>query len=75
YAFVWGKVCDWYVELSKPLLQDDAPEAAETRQTLKWVLDQCLVLLHPIMPYITEELWQTTATRSKMLVHGDWPTY
>jgi len=75
YAYVWGKVCDWYVELSKPLLQDDAPEAAETRQTLKWVLDQCLVLLHPIMPYITEELWQTTATRSKMLVHGDWPTY
>ena len=75
YAFVWGKVCDWYVELSKPLLQDDAPEAAETRQTLKWVLDQCLVLLHPIMPYITEDLWQTTATRSKMLVHGDWPTY
>ena len=75
YSFVWGKVCDWYVELSKPLLQDDAPEAAETRQTLKWVLDQCLVLLHPIMPYITEELWQTTATRSKMLVHGDWPTY
>jgi valyl-tRNA synthetase len=75
YAFVWGKVCDWYVELSKPLLQDDAPEASETRQTLKWVLDQCLTLLHPIMPFITEELWQTTGTRSKMLVHGDWPTY
>ena len=75
YAFVWGKVCDWYVELSKPLLQEDAPEAAETRRTLKWVLDQCLVLLHPIMPYITEELWQTTGSRAKMLVHGDWPTY
>ena len=75
YAFVWGKVCDWYVELSKPLLQEDAPEASETRQTLKWVLDQCLVLLHPIMPYITEELWQTTGSRAKMLVHGDWPTY
>ncbi|MFT6089433.1 valine--tRNA ligase [Sulfitobacter sp.] len=75
YAFVWGKVCDWYVELSKPLLQDDAPEAAETRQTLKWVLDQCLTMLHPIMPFITEELWQNTDARSKMLVHGDWPTY
>ncbi|WP_341234105.1 valine--tRNA ligase [uncultured Sulfitobacter sp.] len=75
YAFVWGKVCDWYVELSKPLLQDDAPEAAETRQTLKWVLDQCLTLLHPIMPFITEELWQNTDARSKMLIHGDWPTY
>jgi valyl-tRNA synthetase len=75
YAFVWGKVCDWYVELSKPLLQDGAPEAEETRQTLGWVLDQCLVLLHPIMPFITEELWQSTATRAKMLVHADWPTY
>ncbi|MBM1631373.1 valine--tRNA ligase [Sulfitobacter mediterraneus] len=75
YAFVWGKVCDWYVELSKPLLQDDAPEAAETRQTMGWVLDQCLILMHPIMPYITEELWQTTASRAKMLVHADWPTY
>ncbi|MEM9969038.1 MAG: valine--tRNA ligase [Pseudomonadota bacterium] len=75
YAFVWGKVCDWYVELSKPLLQDGAAEADETRQTLGWVLDQCLILLHPIMPFITEELWQTTAARPKMLVHADWPTY
>jgi len=75
YAFVWGKVCDWYVELSKPLLQDNAPEADETRLTLKWVLDQCLILLHPIMPFITEELWQTTGTRAKMLVHADWPEY
>lgn len=75
YAFVWGKVCDWYVELSKPLLQEGAPEADETRQTLGWVLDQCLILLHPIMPFITEELWQTTAKREKMLVHADWPTY
>ncbi len=72
YAFVWGKVCDWYVELAKPLLQDDAPEAEETRQTLKWVLDQCLVMLHPIMPFITEELW---GQRDTMLIHADWPTY
>ncbi|MCX7560729.1 valine--tRNA ligase [Sulfitobacter sp. F26204] len=75
YAFVWGKVCDWYVELSKPLLQDGAPEAEETRKTMGWVLDQCLILLHPIMPFITEELWQTTVARDKMLVHADWPTY
>ncbi|WP_171232554.1 valine--tRNA ligase [Ruegeria sp. HKCCA4812] len=76
YAFVWGKVCDWYVELSKPLLQgDDAEAQAETRTTMRWVLDQCLVLLHPIMPFITEELWGLTGTRAKMLVHADWPTY
>ena len=75
YAFVWGKVCDWYVELSKPLLQDDAPEAEETRATMAWVLEQCLVLLHPIMPFITEELWQTTTKRDQLLALTDWPTY
>ncbi|AEI94921.1 valine--tRNA ligase [Roseobacter litoralis] len=77
YAFVWGKVCDWYVELSKPLLQDEtnAEYAAETRATMAWVLDQCMILLHPVMPFITEELWAATGTREKMLVHADWPTY
>ncbi|KEJ89209.1 valine--tRNA ligase [Sulfitobacter donghicola] len=78
YAFVWGKVCDWYVELSKPLLQDEDGKGAlakETRETMAWVLDQCLILLHPIMPFITEELWGETAKRDKMIVHADWPTY
>jgi valyl-tRNA synthetase len=76
YAFVWGKVCDWYVELSKPLLNsDDEAVKTETRQTMGWVIDQCLILLHPIMPFITEELWGTIAKREKMLVHADWPTY
>jgi valyl-tRNA synthetase len=73
YAFVWGKVCDWYVEFAKPLF--DGPQAAETRATMGWVLDQCMILLHPIMPFITEELWQTTGTRAKMLVHADWPDH
>ncbi|WP_158971035.1 valine--tRNA ligase [Chachezhania sediminis] len=76
YAFVWGKVCDWYVEFAKPLLQgDDAAAKAETQATMRWVLDQCLILLHPIMPFITEELWGETGDRAKMLIHGDWPTY
>ncbi|WP_170604760.1 valine--tRNA ligase [Ruegeria arenilitoris] len=76
YAFVWGKVCDWYVELSKPLLQgDDTAAQAETRATMRWVLDQCMVLLHPIMPFITEELWGLTGNRVKLVVHADWPTY
>ncbi len=75
YVFVWGKVCDWYLELSKPLLLDGtADEKTETRKTLAWVLDQCLILMHPIMPFITEELWGL-AERQKMLIHGDWPTY
>ena len=76
YAFVWGKVCDWYVEFSKPLLLDgDEATKAETQATMAWVIDQCLILLHPIMPFVTEELWGTLGSREKMLVHGDWPTY
>ncbi len=76
YAFVWGKVCDWYVEFSKPLFDSqDADTIAETRATMAWVLDQCLILLHPIMPFITEELWGTLAKRDHMLIHADWPTY
>ncbi len=73
YSFVWGKVCDWYVEFAKPMFDTD--QANETRKTMAWVLDQSMILLHPIMPFITEELWSTTGRRAKMLVHSDWPTY
>jgi valyl-tRNA synthetase len=73
YKFVWGCVCDWYVEFAKPLL--DGAEAAETRQTLAWVLDQSMILLHPFMPFITEELWATTGTRANLIVHQDWPSF
>ncbi len=71
YKFVWGKVCDWYVEFAKPLFDGD--HAAETRATMAWVLDQSMILLHPFMPFITEELWGTTGSRAKLLVHTDWP--
>ena len=76
YSFVWGTVCDWYVELSKPLLNsDDSRIKNETRQTMGWVIDHCLILLHPIMPFITEELWETLSERNELLVHCDWPEY
>ena len=76
YSFVWGTVCDWYVELSKPLLNsDDSKIKNEARQTMGWVIDHCLILLHPIMPFITEELWETLSKRNEMLVHCDWPEY
>ncbi|MEM1130401.1 MAG: class I tRNA ligase family protein, partial [Pseudomonadota bacterium] len=79
YAYVWGRVCDWYVEFAKPLFASEDPDIVrETRATMRWVLDQCLILLHPMMPFITEELWTLTAPaggRPKMLVHADWPTY
>ncbi|WFE73313.1 valine--tRNA ligase [Roseinatronobacter sp. S2] len=73
YAFVWGKVCDWYVEFAKPLFDGD--QAQETRATMAWVLDQCMILLHPMMPFITEELWHLTGARDKICAHADWPEY
>jgi valyl-tRNA synthetase len=73
YAFFWGKVCNWYNEFTKPLFQNDDLRL-ETQQTMGWVLDQSLTLLHPIMPFMTEELW-SNRERAKMLVHADWPTY
>jgi valyl-tRNA synthetase len=56
YHFVWDQLCDWYIELAKPLLLD-AGQQGETRATLAWVLEQTLRLLHPLMPFLTEELW------------------
>ncbi len=76
YAFVWGKVCDWYVEFSKPLLSgEDEAARGETQATMAWVMDQCLILLHPIMPFITEELWGSLTKRETALIHTDWPSY
>ncbi len=79
YSFIWHTFCDWYVELSKPILNGtDEAALAETRAMTAWTLDQILKLLHPFMPYITEELWQKTAGdggRDSMLVTAQWPSY
>src|SRR6185437_7535202 len=62
YRFVWNVYCDWYVELSKPLLTGpDGAAKDETRAMAAWALDEILKLLHPFMPFITEELWAVTA--------------
>ena len=76
YQFVWNVFCDWYVELIKPILAgtDDAAKA-ETQASAAWVLDQILLLLHPFMPFVTEELWQQTATRDHWLMEANWPSY
>ncbi|MEM7061283.1 MAG: valine--tRNA ligase [Pseudomonadota bacterium] len=75
YDHVWKVFCDWYVEFSKPLLTGEDPDAkAETRATMAWALDQCLILLHPIMPFITEELWQNLASRKNALMLEAWPS-
>ena len=73
YAFVWGRVCDWYLEMAKPLLDGDGAE--ETRATMGWVIDQCLILLHPIMPFVTEALWGELAERPAMLALTPWPEH
>ncbi|MEO1221721.1 MAG: valine--tRNA ligase [Pseudomonadota bacterium] len=77
YQFTWSKFCDWYLELIKPVFADDAdPEglpASETREVAGWALDQILVMLHPFMPFITEELWHAQGDRSYDLITAKWP--
>ncbi len=78
YRFVWNVFCDWYLELIKPLLAgEDEAAKEETRRTAAWALDRALVLLHPFMPFITEELWARLgdfgAKRAGLLVEERWP--
>ncbi len=73
HQFAWGAFCDWYLELIKPLLAgDDAALAAEVRCVAAWAFDQILVMLHPFMPFITEELWSANA-RSYNIIIAKWP--
>ncbi|GLZ00855.1 valine--tRNA ligase [Actinoplanes sp. NBRC 103695] len=72
YHFAWDDVCDWYVELSKPVLAAGGPEADKTRRVLGHVLDQLLRLLHPVIPFVTEELW-TSLTGETTVVTAAWP--
>ena len=77
YHFVWGTFCDWYLEFSKPVLQDGGAAADEVRATTSWALEQILRLLNPFMPYITEELYASIAPRAEgvRLLTSDWPDY
>ena len=75
YAFTWNTFCSQYLEFTKPVLDEGtADEAAETKATYAWALDQILIMLHPIMPFVTEEIWGQKA-RPSMLVHAPWPSY
>jgi valyl-tRNA synthetase len=79
YRFAWNTVCDWYLELAKPVfLGEDEAAKTETRQVTGFVLDRIYALLHPFMPFMTEELWSVTAgdaaPRTTLLCHAEWPT-
>jgi valyl-tRNA synthetase len=79
YQFTWSRFCDWYLELIKPVIQGEGGVAAtgagadETRAVAGWVLDQILVMLHPFMPFITEELWSKMGAREHELIVAKWP--
>ena len=78
YRFVWNQFCDWYLELLKPVFMgDDEAAKAESRACVAFVLDEIYKLLHPFMPFMTEELWAETAPqgggRSSLLCHAAWP--
>jgi len=76
YKFVWNSVCDWYLELLKPVFMgEDKAAKAEAQQCAGYVLDEIYKLLHPFMPFMTEELWEATADRKGLLLcHADWPS-
>ena len=78
YRFIWNTLCDWYLELLKPIFQgEDENEKKEAQGCVAWVLEQVYKILHPFMPYMTEELWALTATdkhkRNTMLALAPWP--
>ncbi len=77
YQFVWGTFCDWYIEFTKPILQgDDEAARAETQATTAWVLGRVLHMLHPIMPFVTEELWHNLMGEDAgMLISAAWPAF
>ena len=80
YRFVWNIFCDWYLELTKPYFDDGSDaEKNEIRATTAWVLEEILKLLHPFMPFVTEELWQkvniSDSSQNPMLVNAKWPNH
>ena len=73
YEFTWDIFCDWYIELTKTRLQQNGKSAQSARQVLVYVLDGILRLLHPMMPFLTEELWQAIPHEGEALMIADWP--
>ena len=76
YDFLWDQFCDWFIEIAKiRLTGDDEQAAQEVRQVLVWVMTRTLAMLHPFMPYITEEIWQTMPHDGEALIVNSYPSY
>ncbi len=75
YEFIWDCYCDWYIELVKARLSSEGEDAQNARQVLLYVLDQILRLLHPFMPFITEEIWQTIPHEGETVMRSAYPSY
>lgn len=75
YDFIWDIFCDWYIELAKIRLQKGGEDALAAKQVLVWVMDKILKLLHPFMPFITEEIWQTIPHDGESIMISAWPEY
>lgn len=75
YQFIWDDFCDWYIEMAKlPLYGEDEAAKQTTKSILTYVLDKILKMLHPIMPFVTEEIWQHIPHEGETIMHSDWPT-
>lgn len=75
YDFIWDVFCDWYIELAKSRLKEGGEAADSVRHVLVWVMSNTLKLLHPFMPYITEEIWQTLPHDGETIMHSKWPEF
>ncbi len=75
YDFIWDVLCDWYIELTKSRIQAGGESAKSAQQVLVYVMNQCLKLLHPIMPFITEEIWQAIPNDCESIMIAPWPQY
>ena len=75
YDFIWDVLCDWYIELTKSRIQAGGESAKGAQQVLIYVMNQCLKLLHPIMPFLTEEIWQAIPNDCESIMVASWPQY
>ena len=75
YDFIWDVLCDWYIELAKVSLQKDGESKENSKAVLVYVMSGTLKLLHPFMPFITEEIWQTLPHKGDSIMISEWPEY